>query len=271
MNCKQSEQLIPLFVEADLDAAVMQQVTTHIETCNSCCNLAAEFQASQLSLRMLSSPEFDEAMMAELRRTVRREIAPTHVRPSITDLLSSRWHLKAAFAVSLVLLMSAIVYFRQETKQVRQETASHNQTVAPDLSKPIRNETETKTSVKDRGFHSRQFSKKTERFSSRTTSRNLENTVRQASAENTNNQIAVAAPVSARESDEDATRISNINSLISILPPVPQAERATSSLEKSAPEPEMLRMEFQTADPNIKIIWLTPKEPTRTNPVADTK
>jgi hypothetical protein len=36
-----------------------------------------------------------------------------------------------------------------------------------------------------------------------------------------------------------------------------------------APEPEMLRMEFQTADPNIKIIWLTPKEPTRTNPAAD--
>jgi hypothetical protein len=25
------------------------------------------------------------------------------------------------------------------------------------------------------------------------------------------------------------------------------------------PEPEMMRMEFQTADPNIRIIWLTPK------------
>ena len=36
MNCKKITQLIPLFVEADLEAAEMQCVTAHLESCDLC-------------------------------------------------------------------------------------------------------------------------------------------------------------------------------------------------------------------------------------------
>jgi hypothetical protein len=84
-------------------------------------------------------------------------------------------------------------------------------------------------------------------------------------ATDVDNQIA-AVSVAPSGAGDEAASFPSVDGLT--LPLAPQAENASG---KKDAEPEILRMEFQTADPNIRIIWLTPKEPARTNPATDTK
>ena len=62
--------------------------------------------------------------------------------------------------------------------------------------------------------------------------------------------------------------LGNGGSLNPLEPPViPEEESVAESVAQTEPEPkEMLRIELQTADPNIRIIWLTPKPDSLSNP-----
>lgn len=225
MNCKQAKPLIPLFVEADLNADEMQQVTNHVTTCAACSELAADFRASQLSLHALAAPEFDEALLAAMRTAVQREIA----RPTFADWLTARWPWKLAYVTAAVcLLFGIVVWHRQPTapnerRSVAQHEKHEDKTAAP---------LATNTEAKRVGILRAAASHRPARQSSPTPK------VRVSEPLPTTIETATAFP----------------------------AETATTPTE-----PEMLRMEFQTADPNIRIIWFTPKEPERTNPATDTK
>lgn len=249
MNCRNAEPLLPLLVEADLDAAEMQQVTTHVELCDSCRTLVAEFQASQSSLHAMALPAVDEAMLTAMRNAVQREIAPTISRPSITDWLSPFWNWKVAFAAAVViLLMSGIVLSRRDAGIKDDPVAARAN--EPALLPPPP-ETALKTPLAQTVFQPRMERKKKAPGGVRVSERNP-------------GKIATTPSSPARGTASDGPMMT-----ASIAPS--EAENETMSLEKSTPEPEMLRMEIQTADPNIKIIWLTPKEPSRTNTRADTK
>lgn len=268
MNCKQTAQLIPLFVEADLGAAEMQQVTTHIETCNSCRNLATEFQSSQSSLHALSLPAFDEAMMTRIRNAVQHEIAPPISHPSIADLLSLRWNWKFAFvAAAVVLLISGIVLLRRGAEHKNIPIAAKPNGSEVPAPRPA---SAQKNLLAQNVFHPRTARKNKAQSGVSVIERNPVISPRPARAIDIENQIASASIAQSR-ANNDLTALPRIDSQSFILPLAPQAESATLNFEKSVPEPEMLRMEIQTADPNIKIIWLVPKEPTRTNTISDTK
>ena len=242
MNCKKAAQLIPLFVEADLDAAEMQQVTKHLDACNSCRSLAVEFQASQSWLHTAALPAFEEAVFATVRSAVQNEIA----RPTIADWLTPIWHWKLAFAVSAVLLLWASSFvFWARFRAVPVMSKSQGQITAAATCCST-------GSVSDL---------------------------------NLNNSKHVSAPGSGRlrspcRNRVPAKRVADRHEMPLAMPPASSLEPATPppvmafaepQPETATSESEMLRMEFQTADPNIRIIWLTPKEPTRTNPAADTK
>jgi hypothetical protein len=51
-----------------------------------------------------------------------------------------------------------------------------------------------------------------------------------------------------------------------VRPPSPEPPVALEPALVAANNPEMLRIELQTADPNIRIIWFAPKEPNSTIP-----
>jgi Putative zinc-finger len=233
MNCQTTEPLIPLFIEADLDATEMQQVTAHVEACAACHALTTEFRASQSSLHALAVPEFDEATMHAMRAAVQYEIA----RPTMADWLASRWHWKLAWAAAACLLLGAFVWQRQFLTPENKPVVAQGQ--PPDTPAPAKDSAAPGT-VRRGGASYRPTRKPSPQPGQRAATRGT-----------------VPAPSEAE--------------------PVTAAPAATLALTASpetptpAAEPEMLRMEFQTADPNIRIIWLTPKEPARTNPAADTK
>lgn len=275
MNCRNAEPRIPLFVEADLDAAEMQQMTAHLETCAACQTLAAEFHASQASLRAAVLPAFDEAMLALMRSAVQREIAPMTSRPSITEWLHPLWNWNVAFAAAaVILLVSGIVLSRRDAGLKNEQVASRTKDSVPSDATPPQTESVQKSLTASQVFQPQMGRKYKAQGRMSTSERNPENNeikpLSSARAIDVDNQIA-AASIAPSRANNDAVYLPRVDTMGFTFPPAPQAETITSSTGKSTPEPEMLRMEFQTADPNIKIIWLTPKEPTRTNPVADTK
>ncbi len=231
MNCQNAEQLIPLFVEADLDAAEMQQVTEHLATCDACGEIVAEFEASQSFLRATALPEFDEAGLRAMRTAVQDEIA----RPTIADWIALFWHWKFAATSIVCLLLGAFMLYQQvapnpERKQIVVQADRQSLIALPTSS----DERATRSGTVPRVVASRRPTRKpSQNPSARATARR--------------SVPLIAEPVT-------------------IQPSTALALTASPEIAIPAAEPEMLRMEIHTADPNIKIIWLTPKEPTRAIP-----
>ncbi len=244
MNCREAEQLIPFFVEADLDAAAMQQVTKHVELCDSCRALVAEFQASQLSLRAMALPAFDEAMLATMRTAVRCEMAQMNSRPSIADWLSPLWNWKVGFAAAAVILLaSGILLSRRDAGTKNVQVANKTSDSASSVLNVLPKEATQKTPIAQNIFQPRMGRKNKAQGGVSVSERNPENS-------------ATNSPSPARATGVEAPL---------------QPEDATAVAAAQETEPEMLRIELQTADPNIRIIWLMPQETGRTNPVPLTE
>ncbi len=278
MNCKKVVQLIPLFVEADLAIAEMRSVTEHLETCDSCGNTVKEFQASQLMLRSVTLPEFDENVFSQVRSSVLDEI----IRPKNTDLIHPIWNWKAAFAATLamIFLTSGIAMYRSKSKEnITTQAFNTREVEANNFSftsskKPVNAST---------SFALKQIPKP----------RSGRNSIAQGEASvskrnhgnvNTNhpsperviaiNDQIIAAAIAPSGANNQPVNLPGVDTPgFMLLPPALQAENTTTltapNSEKSTSEPEMLRMEIQTADPNIKIIWLLPQE--RMNTQSDHK
>lgn len=273
MNCKKAEQLIPLFIEADLDAAEMQKVRHHLETCAACQTTVAEFEASQSLLRSVAMPAFDEAMLVEMRSAVMQRVAQPATRSASFDWLQPIWNWKFAFAAAAVILVVFGVAIRQRGgKPIDNPVASEANAARSDLA-VVRKSPDITTPPAAQPFQPRMGRKHKAQGGVRVSERHPENSaIKQLSPERAtivDNQIAIAiAPSGA---GKNAAILPGIGTPGFMLPPARQAENAILPPDKNTNEPEMLKMEFQTADPNIRIIWLTPKEPARTTPAEDSK
>src|SRR5689334_6013376 len=115
MKCQQVEELLPLYVEGDMDAEVLQSVAAHLGECEQCATLAKEFDASQSWLHEHSLPDFDERFFADLKSNVMREINQQAPRFSFQQWLFPRLYLKPVWAAALVLLLvgGLATYFYQ--------------------------------------------------------------------------------------------------------------------------------------------------------------
>jgi hypothetical protein len=105
MNCRRIEKLMPLFVEGDLDAEAMQDVSIHLGTCPVCSQMVSEYSASQAWLRTYEAPEFDNNFFRDLKQSVMLEIEQNQSRPSWLQRLQERWQQNLAFAMALVMLI----------------------------------------------------------------------------------------------------------------------------------------------------------------------
>ena len=103
MNCRRIQDLIPLFIEGDLKAGKAGPVLSHLEGCAECARIASEYRASQQWLKSYAPPDFEEEFFDKLRGGVLREIDAS---PSWKRRLNARLALSpASFA-----LASAVVF-----------------------------------------------------------------------------------------------------------------------------------------------------------------
>ncbi|MCI0388281.1 MAG: zf-HC2 domain-containing protein [Acidobacteria bacterium] len=221
MRCTHAEKLISLFAGDDLPARKADALRRHLESCANCRRLADEFEESRDWLRGFGPPQFDEAMLDDLRGSVLRGIGRVEYRSQWHQWIVPGWNLRFAFVTSLALLLlgawfGLVINRRQpshdpKSNQAGVKKGGGNQGELPPSE--MRNE----QSNKDQQIINR---KPDRRESTR-------------------------KPIKPRLNESPQTGSQTV-----------EPDSANTDLAASR---DTLRIEIQTADPNIRIIWFAQK------------
>lgn len=232
MNCRRVQALLPLHAGADLAARESEGVRIHLETCAACRTLAEEFAASGAWLQAAPPPEFDEAFLAALRADVQQAIAQTESKPIWVErwLPVLNWRWAWAPVLALILLAIALNWQRQRALPNAQPPQTLAGRASGQAKPPAPPEHERPTPELNHfavGPGTRHKQVRGSRFP--------------------RNDVAPLQELTARGES-------------------PQPKVAAVGESMLAATPVMTRIEIQTADPNIRIIWLISKPQDATNP-----
>jgi Putative zinc-finger len=242
MNCRRVQKLIPLYVEGDLQLSLANRITSHLDLCGRCNWLADEYKESQSWLRSSAPPEYDDASLADFKRSVLARTQEVRWRPSVFATLLQQWNRRQVLALSApILIVLAVLAFyiyraRIGPMPVLDEIAEQHSTEQkkqPDEERFTASAGEAPVA----GPRKRRYQKRIRPHAS----------------------IARRGPMVTTPT-EDPGKVSD-----------PNAATEQTTIESSGDSPDMLRIEIRTSDPNIRIIWFAPKAgdgPVR--PVTDT-
>lgn len=232
MNCTKAEQLIPLDAGGDLQPLEAQSLRQHIETCAHCQQVAEGFADSQTWLSEFAAPSFDEALFADLRASVRREIEQTESAGKRGRWFEWLWpnlnpRFAMAAAVASLILAGGLAFFVYRHRNPSSEVVVKDHPPKTNANQPsptpqsgLKVENHQANDGRPRHSHANRHRQRPQQLVS---------------------DDAASTALTAQSTTE------------------PEIEPASNS-DLAKAEPEMLRIEFQTADPNIRIIWLTPKD-----------
>src|SRR5215470_13649374 len=105
MDCRRIEDLIPLFVEDDLEARQRSLVSGHLKSCGSCTVVAREYSESQRWLRQYVPREFDASFFEEIGKQVRARAGETSATTMRDRILSRFWSAQLAVAAAALLVL----------------------------------------------------------------------------------------------------------------------------------------------------------------------
>lgn len=234
LNCKRTARMISLYVAGDLVGAPEREVATHLVACDACRRLAEEFsESSSLLTEACAPPEFGAEFYSGIRHAVLGQIASDQML-SKPSLFRRSWIYATAFAALVIVSAMMLQHFvstRRETPPIvaRAPQATDQPTSPTEVPSPERKH-------ELRGTRSAQSNNVLAFANRRGSSRHSEET------RIPNELVAVQA----RDSSAQIAPV--MQSSISV---GPVAREASSQVS---------RIEIQTADPNIRIIWLSPRE-----------
>jgi anti-sigma factor RsiW len=110
MNCKHVQELLPLYVGRDLEEKRAQQVTAHVQSCAECASCADEYRETRQLLQQFAPPPFSDAMYAGIRQRVLREIERESTAPTLAQLFASVFRRRLRWAVGTALLLAVSVF-----------------------------------------------------------------------------------------------------------------------------------------------------------------
>lgn len=227
MNCKQAEKLLPLYAGSDLDKKRARIVSEHLQVCAACTAVAAEYQGAFQLTQQFAAPVFSDDVYASVRGRVLREIESQPTNPALPQLVANwfrprvTWAVATGFAIAVAL---SAFYFIANRKPNQPPVARTPETVNPSVPKT----TVPKESVSPRSPST--AGGKQGLPSKRRTPQNF-------------GRLPVIAKLKSAPLPKNT------------LPFVREAEALPVS-DSSAPA-RPLRVEIQTKDPNIRIIWFS--------------
>ncbi|HKP72286.1 MAG TPA: zf-HC2 domain-containing protein [Pyrinomonadaceae bacterium] len=242
MRCTRAEKLIPLHVAGDLNEGRARAVATHLATCAACRGVAGEYGASREMVRAASAPpEFDEAFYEQMRAGVlaqiKRDRTPAPPPRSFASLFNTRLAYAAALAV---LVIAGALSLRNFSRRTTGDDAQQPAVVAVVNNNRAPAPTETPT-----------IPKLTGRESLNVTTPRVE---RRERAERTQ-RATRRSPAQARQTPPHVEQ--------NLVASTNAATRRVVGQEiaggEASAKPEVSRIEIQTSDPNIRIIWLAAK------------
>jgi len=114
--CKILEDLIPLYISGDLDAAEADRVREHLSTCPSCQSFYHDLQ--KITKLLHAEPiEMDPAYGAELVVALNDRLHAREVR-------ARRWHKMMVYASTLLVIFSTVVLLKERFFKTEQPALS---------------------------------------------------------------------------------------------------------------------------------------------------
>ena len=227
MNCKQAEELLPLYAGRELEEKRAMLVTEHVQTCVACARVADEYRESVQLTEQFAPPVFSEAVYAGIRQRVLREIKTEAMGPAWSQTIASLFRPRLRWAIAGVLLivvsLFAIYFIVNRGNDEQQLAGKPPAKVQPGTTEPSNsgpqggNRADLPPSV-NTGWKEQQLA-------------------------------GVPQPQRKRSR---ATLAGRMNTDLAKAPDFPA--RDSAALVKT------LRVEIQTKDPKIKIIWFVQQE-----------
>jgi hypothetical protein len=231
LSCKRVARMISLYVAGDLVGAPEREVAVHLAACEPCRRLAEEFrESSSLLTQACTPPEFGAEFYSGIRRAVLGEIASDQML-SKPSLFRPRWLYATALAAIVIasgVMLQHFVGRRATPPALARAPQVTGQPTSPSLEVQSTRKTGTLSAP-------------------------------------SNKVLALANPrgsyrhfAGMRKPDALVTGQAARDSGAQIEP----AMQSSTSVEPVALEStsQVSRIEIQTADPNIRIIWLSPRE-----------
>jgi len=255
MRCTHAEKLIPLFAGDDLPAQQAAALRRHLETCANCRRLAAEFEESRDWLRGFAAPQFDEAMLDDLRDSVLRDIGRGENHSRWLQWVVPGWNLRFALSMAALLLIAFFAAYAYRGKQPQ---------MVPDKENVVK--TNPGGDQKDSTGGARQNDKRSKVNRSPVPAQYPPRKGLRGNVEK-----SPVKPV--QQPDQVIANVTPVAPVINIGPVVEPPPGDDTAKATIAFNRKMTRIEFQTADPNIRIIWLAPKDsnPSSTKPNTNTR
>jgi putative zinc finger protein len=232
MKCRRVKKLLPLYVEEDLSSDRAEQISAHLEWCGQCNWLADEYKESQTWLQTNEAPEFDQAFLDNFKSGVMRRLEETAARPSLLVSIAQHWSRRQMLAMSGAMLIAigvVVLYLYQTRVDVKAPIV--------EIAKQTTQTQETPLDPRMTVDHSQEHPSVPSKHSTY----------------HSNQKAHKAEPMA---DSQEPPLFSQVNRWVELGTP---NEMAITPKDGTTDFPEMLRIDIQTADPNIRIIWFTPK------------
>ena len=266
ISCTRAEKFIPLHVAGDLRGRRARAVTHHLAICENCRHTAAAYHAGRNLWHAASTPppEFDDAFYDEIRNSVLAQIKRN--RTLAPPFSASFFQWRPAYTASLALLIIAVmlslhVHLRRTMSDTRQKSVL----LAPNVNREF-----TATPVQRPPVTSNQTDER-----NRQTIRSQDETAATTARQRriiaptqfaTRHPGSKSAPGATRQRPaqqkkwQPASAASELTFIASAANAMHQAiaQPTTPGNGLISASSEVSRIEMQTSDPNIRIIWLSP-------------
>jgi hypothetical protein len=263
MSCEEVKAKLSLYVAADVERQdERERIEVHLRACQSCRAEAAEWEASRELLRLHAPPEFDALFFDRIRRDVLRQISDAPPPSLFARLLGQPFGQRTlVYAAAFSMLVCAVII---SSHFLRQRQTPHATIAKKDKGESGGNaqksglqESGTQThggfAVEDEGNAPEPVQASTPRHKSR-----RPNATMQGAAPG-EKPLSPTPQVQGDEQTAALTAAQGRSGVRSLQEPATTGVPSQNLVETASADRKMLRIELQTSDPNIRIIWLSPQ------------
>jgi hypothetical protein len=243
MNCKNVEPLLSLYVGGDLEEERSRLVAAHLQSCTACALAADEYAGASQLLQGYEPPFFSDGFYAGIRNQVLNEIERESHPGIFSQLFSALVQPRMRWITAALLLAISVTALYLSRNLLRQRPNDQQVAVRTDEPDQAGSGADVRSENSNEPAGSSSFSNK--RPVRKATGRGPITGKREANA-------AVVVINRSRKLDKTRKVDSSTNDRV--------VQRFVDvSQPSSAPAP--LRVEMQTSDRNIRIIWLSGDRP----------
>jgi Putative zinc-finger len=105
VNCRRVQELLPLYVGQDLEENQARLINAHVQSCDACAALTGEYQLSSELTQQFAPPQFSESVYAGIRHNVLREIDHNPLAAPWHESITAVFRPRPGWAVATVLLI----------------------------------------------------------------------------------------------------------------------------------------------------------------------